>query len=86
MTGCIEILSEGVEDTIDRIHSKYMTRAGLEMPAVDEALAYDDVVLRFVPEHGSEWDLRDDPGTVLSLERGEFEPLEPVHSGASQTH
>jgi hypothetical protein len=62
-----------------RIHLKYVTEAGLELDAVKQYLATDDVTLRLRPREVSSWDLRNtDQGRAL-LETGAFERLEPVH-------
>lgn len=44
-----------------------------------EALATDDVTLRFLPEHVRSWDLSSHPASRLVLEAGAFAPLAPVH-------
>jgi PPOX class probable F420-dependent enzyme len=63
-----------------RIHGKYITEAGLELAPVADALEHDDVTVLFVPEQGNMWDLRGYEASRLVLERGEFQPLVPVHS------
>ncbi len=80
MTGRVEVeRGAGVADAIRRAHLKYLTADGLALDEVGEALASDDVVLRFVPEAVRSWNLRDHPASSLLLERGAFEPLRPVH-------
>jgi PPOX class probable F420-dependent enzyme len=80
MTGRVEILAgDEAARTNRRVHLKYVTEAGLEMPAVREALATDDVTLRFRPEQARSWDLSGHPASRLVLEAGAFEPLVPVH-------
>lgn len=81
LSGRAEIVrGASAAETNDRIHGKYLTEAGLRLGPVAEALAHDDVTLRFVAERGSMWDLRGYDASRVVLERGEFEPLVPVHS------
>jgi PPOX class probable F420-dependent enzyme len=80
MTGHVEILAgPEAESANRRVHRKYVTEAGLGLPEVQEALATDDVTLRFLPEQARAWDLSSHPASRLVLEAGAFEPLVPVH-------
>jgi Pyridoxamine 5'-phosphate oxidase len=80
MTGRLEIASGADAAEANRhVHRKYLTDAGLELPQVQEALATDDVTLRFLPERAQSWDLGGHPASRLVLEAGAFEPLVPVH-------
>lgn len=63
-----------------RIHRKYLTEAAFELDPVAEAVRHDDVTIRFVPERGRMWDLSGYEATRLVQQRGDFEPLLPVHS------
>jgi PPOX class probable F420-dependent enzyme len=62
-----------------RIHLKYVTEQGLELDAVKQYLATDDVTLRLRPERISSWDLRETPQGRALLETGAFHRLEAVH-------
>ncbi|MDQ3894697.1 MAG: hypothetical protein M3292_08555, partial [Actinomycetota bacterium] len=80
LNGKIEILRRPEADPIiQRVHLKYLGERGVKLTAVREALASDDVVLRFVPDHGSSWDLGALPVSRLVLKEKAFEPLPPVH-------
>ena len=80
MTGRVEILtSDEAARTNPRVHGKYLTEAGLELQEVREALATDDVTLRFLPEQARSWDLSGHPASRLVLDAGAFEPLVSVH-------
>jgi PPOX class probable F420-dependent enzyme len=80
MTGFVEVLTGPDVDAWNRrVHLKYVTAQGLAFDEIAEALASDDVTLRFRPERGTSWDLSGQPASRLLLESGEFEPLAPVH-------
>jgi PPOX class probable F420-dependent enzyme len=80
MTGRVEIATGAEAAAANRrVHRKYLTGAGLELPEVQEALATDDVTLRFLPERAQSWDLSSHPASRLVLEAGAFEPLVQVH-------
>jgi PPOX class probable F420-dependent enzyme len=81
MTGRIEILTgDEAARTNPRVHRKYLTERGLALLEVREALATDDVTLRFLPEQARSWDLSTHPASRLVLETGAFEPLVPVYA------
>ena len=62
-----------------RLHLKYVTERGLELDAVKQYLATDDITLRLRPTKVSSWDLRNTEQGRALLETGAFHPLEPVH-------
>jgi PPOX class probable F420-dependent enzyme len=80
LNGRIEIV-RGAEakPIIRRAHLKYLGERGIDLAPAREALASDDVVLRFVPDKGSSWDLGSLAVSRLVLEERAFEPLSPVH-------
>lgn len=67
-------------ETNHRIHLKYVTAKGLGLKAVREALASDDVTLRFKPESVTSWNLRESKASRLLLAQREFKPLIPTHN------
>jgi PPOX class probable F420-dependent enzyme len=80
LNGRIEIVRDGeAAPIIRRVHLKYLGERGLSLAAVREALASDDVVLRFLPEQGSSWDFGAMPVSRVVLVEKAFEPLLPVH-------
>jgi PPOX class probable F420-dependent enzyme len=80
MVGRLEILTGAEAARVNpRVHRRYLTQAGLELPEVQEALATDDVTLRFLPERAGSWDLSSHPASHRVLEAGAFEPLVQVH-------
>jgi PPOX class probable F420-dependent enzyme len=62
-----------------RVHLKYVTERGLELDAVKQYLATDDITLRLRPTKVSSWDLRNTEQGRALLESGAFHRLEPVH-------
>lgn len=80
MTGLAEVVDgDEARGIIERAHRKYLGDRGLALEGVREALASDDVVLRFVPGGGSLWDLGSLEISRRVLAEGAFEPLSPVH-------
>lgn len=61
-----------------RIHEKYVTEAGLDLPPVRAYLEGDDVTLRFVPSRVSAWDLRNTQQGRELASSGEFHRLVPT--------
>ena len=59
-----------------RIHLKYLTERGRELPEVDRYLSTDDVTLRLQPVRVSAWDLRTTAGGAALIASGEFRPLD----------
>ena len=59
-----------------RIHLKYLTESGRELPPVDRYLATDDVTIRLAPERTSSWDLRNTEQGRALAETGESRPLD----------
>jgi PPOX class probable F420-dependent enzyme len=58
-----------------RIHLRYVTERGRELPAVDSYLATDDVTIRLRPDRVRSWNLREtDAGRALA-QSGEFRRL-----------
>ncbi len=66
-------------EAIRKVHRKYVTEAGLRAESVTDALAGDDVILRFLPSRGSSWDLTGLAAARDLRESREFEPLVPVY-------
>jgi PPOX class probable F420-dependent enzyme len=58
-----------------RIHLKYMTERGRELPAVDRYLDTDDVTIRLRPERVRSWNFRSSDAFRALAESGEFLPL-----------
>jgi PPOX class probable F420-dependent enzyme len=63
---------------VERVHRRYLTEAGYELPTARAFLGGDDVALRFVPEAASTWDERANPATAALREAGGALPLEPT--------
>jgi hypothetical protein len=59
-----------------RIHLKYLTERGRELPEVDAYLSTDDVTLKLEPVRISSWDLRSTAAGRALIESGEFQPLD----------
>jgi nitroimidazol reductase NimA-like FMN-containing flavoprotein (pyridoxamine 5'-phosphate oxidase superfamily) len=59
-----------------RIHLKYLTGRGRELPAVDDYLSTDDVTLELEPIRFSSWDLRGTAAGRALGDSGEFRPLD----------
>jgi PPOX class probable F420-dependent enzyme len=65
---------------VERVHLRYLTRAGLDSPVARGFLGGDDVALRLIPEAAWTWDERANPATAALRDAGGALPLEPTTS------
>lgn len=63
---------------VRRVHRRYVTEAGLQLPEVVEFLSFDDVAIRFVPQAAMTWDERGSDASAVLRATGEALPLEPT--------
>jgi PPOX class probable F420-dependent enzyme len=59
-----------------RIHLKYLTEEGRDLPAVDRYLSTDDVTIQFMAERVSSWNLRDTEQGHAVADAGAARPLD----------
>ncbi len=79
MRGRVEIVrGVAAAPLVERVHRRYLTEAGYDLPASREFLAGDDVALRFAPEAAVTWDERANPATGALRDAGGALPLEPT--------
>ena len=63
---------------VERVHRRYLAASAGRFSAVREALAADDVALRFHPEKALTWDERGSAQAQALAGTGEAHPLEPT--------
>jgi PPOX class probable F420-dependent enzyme len=63
---------------VERVHLRYVSGAGLDLPEVDRFLGSDDVALRFLPEASVTWDERGSDAAAALRAAGAALPLEPT--------
>ena len=79
--GRVEIVrAADARPLVERIHRRYLTEAGYELPAAREFLAGDDVALRLIPEAAFTWDERANPAAAALRDVGGALPLQPTTS------
>ena len=70
---------------VERVHRRYLSADGYELPAAREFLGGDDVALRFVPESAFTWDERANPAAAALRDAGGALPLEPTTPASGST-
>jgi PPOX class probable F420-dependent enzyme len=77
--GTVEIVrGTAAAPLVERVHRRYLTDAGYDLPAARAFLSGDDVALRFVPEAATTWDERANQASAALRAAGGAEPLEPT--------
>jgi PPOX class probable F420-dependent enzyme len=82
--GRVEIV-RGTKATglVERVHLRYLTKAGAALPETRAFLAFDDVALVFRPEAAWTWDERGNPASAALRASGAALPLVPTTPRAS---
>ena len=79
MRGRAEIVRGAVAGPlVERVHRRYLSEPGYDLPVVRQFLGGDDVALRFVPEEAATWDERANPATALLRAANGARALEPT--------
>ena len=77
--GRVEIVrGDPARPLVERVHRRYLTAAGYELPAAREFLRGDDVALLLAPETASLWDERANAATAALRDAGGALPLVPT--------
>jgi hypothetical protein len=79
--GRVEIVRDsGAAPLVERVHRRYLTGEGYDLPVARQFLGGDDVALRFLPEEAATWDERANPATAALRAAGGALPLQPTTS------
>ena len=79
LRGRVELVQgDAAPPLIEQVHRRSLTDAGHSLPEVVEFLAFDDVVLRFLPEAAVTWDERGSASAAAVRATGGAVPLEPT--------
>lgn len=77
--GRVELVRGGsARPLVDRVHRRYVSDTGLQLPEVRDFLSSDDVAVRFVPEAAVTWDERRSAAARALRAAGAALPLQPV--------
>jgi PPOX class probable F420-dependent enzyme len=72
------VRGESARPLVKRVHARYVSDAGLDLPEVRDFLSSDDVALLFVPETAVMWDQRPSAAARALRTTDTALPLEPT--------
>jgi PPOX class probable F420-dependent enzyme len=79
LRGRVELIrGDSAQPLVERVHRRYVSDAGLNLPEVREFLSFDDVALRFIPEAAVTWDERPSAGARALRAAQAALPLAPT--------